>query len=181
MVTGSRIFEFADPHPYQVAIRAANVELIPTTRGDFRAGLMQIDLNRVWMQCGNESLPAISHGLCTPERAPIEFLVGADQPAFQHNGIDVSPGEIVFNDRGLVHRRCFTPHYWGTMSLTPADLAAAGRALAGRELMVPSVTRIFRPAPRLMTDLMTLYEGTVQLAKTSPEKLAHPEVARSLE
>jgi AraC-like DNA-binding protein len=177
----SRIFEFTDPHPYQETIRAAQIELFPTTKGDFRAALLQIDLNRLWMQGGCESLPSVSHGLTSPERASIKFLVGLDQPAFQHNGIDVLLGDIVFNDRRPMHRRYFPPHYWGAMSLTPADLAAAGRVLVGRELSVPPVTRIVRPAPDLMAHLVMLYTSTVQLARTSPEKLAHPEVVRSLE
>jgi AraC-like DNA-binding protein len=67
------------------------------------------------------------------------------------------------------------------MSLTPADLAAAGRALVGRELTVPPITQIARPPPALMTRLHNLHEQATQLASTAPDKLAHPEVARSLE
>jgi AraC-like DNA-binding protein len=181
MVAASRIFEFTDPHPYQVAVRASHIELFPTTKGDFRAGLVQIDLNRVWMQCGNESLPAVSHVQSNPERVSIAFHIGAHQPAFQHNGIDVSPGEITFNGCSLTHRRSFTPHTWGAMSLTPTDLASAGQAIAGCELMVPSVTRIVRPSLELMTHLLTLHLGAVHLAKTAPGKLVKPEIARSLE
>src|SRR5262245_60122855 len=142
----SRAFTFIDPESYQATIRASSIELLPTTRGDFNAELTQIELNRLWMQRGSESLPTISHGILTAQRAVIEFLARQDQPPYQHNGIEVSPGEIVINDWRLVHRRCFTPHHWASMSLAPADLAAAGRALIGQDLNVPLVTRIVRPA-----------------------------------
>src|SRR5262245_59042651 len=177
----SRAFSFTDPHRYQAAIRASNIEFFPTAKGVFNAELIQIDLSRLWLQRGSETLPAISHGVITARRVVIEFLTRQGQPAFQHNGIKVSPGEIVINDWRLVHRRCSAPHHWGSLSLTPADLAAAGRALTGRELSVPSVTRIVRPAPEPMMRLLTLHEDAARLAMTAPEKLAHPQVARCLE
>jgi AraC-like DNA-binding protein len=177
----TRTFVFTDPLSYQAAIRATDIELFPTRKGDFRAELMQIDLDRLCMQRGSESLPAISHAVITEDRLVIEFLVGADQPAFRHNGIDVSPGDMVINDRRLVHRRCFAPHHWGTMSLTRKDLAAATRVFMGREIAGPSITRIVRPTPALMTRLLTLHELTARLAVTVPECFERPEVAKSLE
>jgi len=39
----SKVLNFADPFPYQGAIRAADVELYPTTRGEFHAELTQIN------------------------------------------------------------------------------------------------------------------------------------------
>jgi AraC-like DNA-binding protein len=177
----SRTFTFTDPDAYQAAIRAARIEHFPTSKGDFNAELTRIDLNRLWMQRGNESLPAISHGMLTAKRAVIEFLARQDQPAYQLNGMKVSPGDIVLDDGRHLHRRCFAPRHWASMSLAPADLAAAGRALTGQELNVPLVMRIIRPAPKLMTRLLRLHKEADRLARTAPEKLSHPEVARSLE
>src|SRR5215471_7281635 len=107
-MSASRVSEFTDPYRYQVAVRAANVELYPTTRGDFRGSLMLIDLNRLWMQRGSESLPGISYCAAATGRAAIEFLTSADQPPYQYNGVDVGPGEIVVNDLRLAHRRWST-------------------------------------------------------------------------
>jgi AraC-like DNA-binding protein len=67
------------------------------------------------------------------------------------------------------------------MSLAPDDLAAAAYALTGRELTVPLVVHVVRPTPVLMKRLRSLHEKAVQLAWTAPEKLAHAQVARSLE
>jgi AraC-like DNA-binding protein len=177
----SRIFEFTDPEHYQTAIRASDIELFPTRNGEFFAELIQIDLNRLWLQRGSENLPTISRGVVTAEHAVIEFLTCADQPPFQRNGTDVAPGTIVVDDRRPAHRRCSIPHRWGSTSLTPADLAAAGRALAGRELAIPLVTRFVHPTFQAMARLLALHQGVAQIAKAAPETLAHPEVVRSLE
>ena len=133
------------------------------------------------MQRGSESLPGVSHSAAPDGRAAIEFLTGADQPAYRHNGVEVRPGELVVNDLRLAHRRWSTPHRWGAMSLSPTGLAQVGYALVGRDLTVPPVARVVRPAPELMKSLLTLHAGIAQLAKAAPGVLAHAEVARSLE
>ena len=177
----SHVFAFADPHPYGATIRAAKVEVPPTAKGNFHAELMHINLHRLWLQRGGESLPRILHGAVNAERSAIEFPIRRDQPAIRYRGIDVSPGEIVIHDTNAVHRRSFGPSYWGSMSLTPAHLAESGRALVGREMTRPSVMRIVRPATAIMVRLWQLHEDAAQLAKTAPDRLAQPEVARSLE
>jgi transcriptional regulator GlxA family with amidase domain len=67
------------------------------------------------------------------------------------------------------------------MSLTPDDLAAAGIAIAGCELSVPSHARIIRPSATLMSRLVSLHAQARRLARTAPDKLSHPQIARALE
>jgi hypothetical protein len=50
------ILDFTDPHPYGTAIRAADIELFPTSKGQFRAELTQISFDRLWLQRGTENL-----------------------------------------------------------------------------------------------------------------------------
>jgi hypothetical protein len=50
MVAWSEVLSFADPFPYQAVIRAADLELYPTAKGEFRAELTKICLNKLWMQ-----------------------------------------------------------------------------------------------------------------------------------
>lgn len=181
-MASSSVLTFVDPHPYQAAIRAAQVEILVTTKGDFRAELTKIDLPRLWMQRGRESLPRISHSHIPAERAPIFFLAGANQPAIHHSGMDLSPGEIMVYGSGATHHhRTSAPCHWGSMSLTPRDLASAGRAIVGRDLAVPSVTYLVRPAALLVARLLDLHEAAGQLAKSAPDLLARPQVARALE
>src|SRR6266480_6380154 len=179
-MSASRVFSFDDPHQYGATIRAATVDLFPTAKGRFHADLMQIDLDRLWLQRARENLPRICQGAVNAGRVVIEFLIG-DQPAIKHSGIAVSPGEIVVNDSAFNHRRSFAPCHSGTMSLTHRDLAVLQHTLVGREIKAPSVTEVFRPAPALMANLLTLHQAVAQLATTSPAKLAHPEITRALE
>jgi len=81
----SRILSFTDPLPYQAAIRAADVELYPTSRGEFRAELTQINLNQLWMQRFDEKLPQVYASKIKPGRKVIGFLTSANQPPFQHS------------------------------------------------------------------------------------------------
>jgi AraC-like DNA-binding protein len=67
------------------------------------------------------------------------------------------------------------------MSLTPESLAAAGYALAGRELTVPAPTHVIRPCSAAMSRLLDLHQTAVRLARTTPDLLTQAEVARALE
>jgi hypothetical protein len=73
MASGS-VLNFTDPFPYQKALRISDVELFPTVKGEFRAELMQISLDRLWMQRGHENLPHVVAGTVRPVRKAISFL-----------------------------------------------------------------------------------------------------------
>ena len=70
---------------------------------------------------------------------------------------------------------------WGTMSLTPEHLAAAGEAIIGRPLTPPSFPRRTNPSAPVAARLLRLHEAAGHLAKTAPDILAKPEVARAIE
>ncbi len=69
----SQVTAFADPDRYGAAIRAADVTVTPTARGDFHAELARIDFHRLWMQRFAESGPVIKYSTLTRQRAPIVF------------------------------------------------------------------------------------------------------------
>lgn len=174
--------QFTDPYHYQETLRAANVRGVITDRGDFAAELLQVDLQRLWMQAGSESLPRSAHIRLAPDRVPIFFLPDAEAPALQASGIDLEPGMIVVWGPGSAHfQRTESPARWATMSLTPDDLLAAGRAIARQEIVVPRDTRVLRPSDAAMARLTALHADARRLAKEAPERLAHPEVVRALE
>jgi AraC-like DNA-binding protein len=164
-----------------VAIRAAQLEFFPTEKGVFHAELTKIDLGRLWMQRGKESLPRIFHGAVSPDRAVIGFMTDSEQPECRHCGTDVSPGEIIVDDHNEMHRQTDAPCRWGAMSMTPEALVAAGIALMGRPTLCPSVTMVIRPSSARMSRLLSLHESAGHLAKTAPDILANPQVARALE
>ena len=134
----SRVFAFADPIEFQETIRAAEVTVVPTARGEFRAELTRIDFDRLWMQRVTESAPVVKHSEIHVERAPILFLTRSDEPTIRHGGADLSSNEIVVYGLGAsIHHKSAGPCRWGAMSLAPDDLADTAYALVGRELLPP--------------------------------------------
>src|SRR5258708_35705740 len=97
----SRILSFTAPLPYQAAIRGADVELYPTTRGEFRAELTQINLNQLWMQRFDEKLPQVFASKIRAGRRVIGFLTG-EQPPIQHGDQYLSPQDSVTCNSSLV-------------------------------------------------------------------------------
>jgi AraC-like DNA-binding protein len=181
-MTKSATVGFTDPFAFQAALRAAEVQLCVTGKGDYRAELTQIDLNRLWMQRAREDLPRIYHVAISPKRAVIAFLADANQAVSHYCGMEMLPANIVVHGLGSTsHHRTGSSCHWGAMSLTHDDLAAAGYALAGRDLTAPSHLHLARPSPALLSRLLNLHAAAEQLAKTGPNILAHPEVARALE
>jgi AraC-like DNA-binding protein len=178
----SCVLTFSDPYSYQTAIRAAQVEIVVTAKGDFRSELTKIELPRLWMQRGRESLPRISNVHLPLQRTPFFFLAAANQPPIHHTGMKLSPGEILADGLNTSHHDWTSaPCHWASMSLPPDDFGSAVRALTGRDLTVPSVTRLVRPSPASFSRLSNLHEAAGRLAKTEPGILARPEVAGALE
>src|SRR5260370_22624047 len=89
----SKVLNFTDPCPYMAAIRAADMEILPTTQGEFRAELTQVTLNELWMQRFSESLPRVHKGTVRGRRNGFTFLTEA-QPELHNRGTLWSPGEI---------------------------------------------------------------------------------------
>jgi AraC-like DNA-binding protein len=67
------------------------------------------------------------------------------------------------------------------MSLKPEDLAAASEAIIGRPLTPPSFPRWTSPPASVVSRLLQLHEAAGHLARTAPDILAKPEVARAIE
>ncbi len=181
MVAWSKVLSFTDPFSYQANIRAADLEIIPTARGEFRAELTQVCLNQISMQRARENLPRICTGAVTPHRRVVGFLTRANQPPQKHNGRDVIGGDIIVNDGNLMHRRTESCCDWGSMSMALDDFDAACKALTGYELPKESSTYIVRPSPALMWRLLNVHERVGLMSRTEPDVLRSPEVSRGLE
>jgi len=75
----SAIRTVTDVDEYRAANRRSCVELTVTARGSFTVSITRIDLHRLWMQRGSESLPRIRHAEPSPARRcgrrPNRFVV----------------------------------------------------------------------------------------------------------
>jgi AraC-like DNA-binding protein len=177
----SKVLSFNDPFQYQSSIRAADVELYPTARGEFGAELTQINLHQLWMQRFDEKLPQVYGGRVRPGRRVIGFLTTDHQPGFQHCGIEVSPRDIVVSNYEVMHHRTRGDCHYAAMSLATEDFDAACETILGHECSGLARKHLVRPDSALMARLVRLHETAGQIAKTAPEILALPEVARSIE
>jgi AraC-like DNA-binding protein len=178
----SAVMTFTDPDAYHAGFRGLQVEGVVTARGEYRAELTRIDLHRLWMQRGDESLPRIVSITPSGKRASILLATDRNQPAMHINGMAVSESEIVLHGvSSLRHSRSSAACRWGALALTQEDLAATGQALIGREFIAPALTHRIRPPAPLLSRLRNLHEAAGHLAKTAPDILANPEVARALE
>ena len=173
---------FSDPFCFQSTIRAADVDFSIRAAGTYRAELTRVDFSQLWMQRGSESLARVAHAANSPNRAPIFFLTDADQRGMHHSGMELSTDDIAVYARSATHHhRTSGPVRWGAMSLAPDDLATISRAVAGRELAVPTTTRRVRPKPADLSRLRSLHEAAGNMAQATPDVLANDEVARAIE
>jgi AraC-like DNA-binding protein len=178
----SAVLTFTDPDAYHANIRAPEVEGVITAPGNFHAELTRIDFPRLLMQRGDESLPRILNFATTPGRVAFFFAAGPSPPVTQLNGMEMSQWEVVALGSGLArHHRSSAACQWAAMSLTHEDLVAAGLAIVGRELTLPTFAHRIRPPAHLLSRLSNLHDAADHLAKTAPDILTHPEVARALE
>jgi AraC-like DNA-binding protein len=181
-LSDSQAFTFADPDAFRTAIRTTQIELLLTQKGDFRADLVRAELNGLWMQQGSDCLPRIVRATTMPERASILFLSDKGQAPFIHSGAEVTPSDLVFYCRSDVHHhRTQGACRWGTLSIPAERLPTVSLDIAGREVAVPSETRVFRPAPQAMARLVKLHGKIGNLFKTRDKTLEHPAIVKALE
>ena len=178
----SAIRTFSDPDDYFAGIRNLQIEGLITRRGEFRAELKRIDLHRLWTHRYAEILPRIMKVTPSGMRAPIVFATDDGQPAIQIDGIDISQNQIVklAPDREWYFRFSASCNS-SSMSLAPEDLAVAGEAIIGRELMPATFTHSITPPAPALSRLRKLHEAAGHLADNAPDILAKSEVARAIE
>ena len=150
--------------------------------GELRAELTIIELPRAWMCRFDENLPRILRVTPSGKRAWIVFVTAAGQPAMQINGIEIAHDQI---SRNGLDWECYlqssAASKWGTMSLAPEELAAAGEAIIGHELLPPTFPRAVTPPSAALSRLRKVHDAVGHLASTAPDILAKPEVARAMD
>ena len=177
----SRVLSFTDPFAYQSAFRSVEGDLFPTAKGNFYAELTHVSMSKLWVHSAHEDLPRIYVGAVKPHRTVIGFLTRPNQSPMMHCGMAVSPGDIIINDTDMMHRRTEANCDWGSMSLPKDDLDATCQAVTGHEYAGSPSKHLVKPAPDLMSRLLKIHGMVDQLAKTMPDILSLPEVARALE
>jgi hypothetical protein len=86
--------QLPDPFPYQTNVRAADMRIFPTVKGEFRGQVTQIVMNELWMQRFHETLARVHKGTIRPGRKIFSFLSQV-QPEVYHCGRLLLQGELI--------------------------------------------------------------------------------------
>jgi len=178
----SVVHTFTDPVEYFTGIRNLQIVGLVERHGEFRATSTRIALDRLFMYRSDENLPRMMKVSPSGRRAGIIFATAPGQPAMQINGIEIAGDQI--SRTGLDwewYLRSSADCGWGSMSLAPEDLAAASEVIIGRTLMPATFAYSLTPPAPLLLRLRKLHEAADHLAKTAPDILAKPDVARAIE
>jgi len=177
----SEVLTFTDAYDYQRAQRATTVEMVVTGAGNYRGDIKRFDLDKLQMQRNSCNLPFVARASFYTDRVMFLFLT-QNEPPMGVLGSELHPGDMgIISIGDEFHVRTSAESWWATMMLSPSDLAAAGRALLGRDILAPNATQFTRPAPHLMARLLKLHQAASDLATTAPDIFAHPEVSKAFE
>lgn len=173
---------FTDPDQFQEHVRSANVEVLVTACGPYRAELLQVQLDRVVPERGRQSLPHIAHVTTPADRSLILFHSGADEPTAIMGKFEFDPGDFAYAPRGSDHYSRGTWNTgWASLSPPSTDLAVAAQVLCGSDLLRVYHSGLHKTPAPLMARLRKLHKAVSDLATTAPDALARPEVAIALE
>jgi len=176
----SRVVRFTDPLACQAAIQSADVEILPTTTGDFQVEITQVEMHRLCVQRFKVASPAVCKVAYKSDRRSVGFLTESNSASLQHRGLDILPGDIIISGSDVAHRRSGADFHYGSISLATNELDAAGRVITGDEYMT-RLDQPIRPHRLPMARLLKLHKLLGQLAHDTPEILKLPEVVRALE
>ncbi len=175
---GSSIFTDADG--YQACLRDLFDLLVPHPR-DFRARLTWVDLPSLRLLRADEASSRVAYVTLSPEQVFLTFPIKQGSVLIA-GGVDLHFGDFMFHSRGeRLHQRTTTACRWGSISLPASVLAAAGRTIAGRDLLAPPFGRVVRPVASDRQRLLRLHAQAGRIAETSLDRIGSKEVVRALE
>src|SRR6516164_8918912 len=157
-------FTFGDPDSYADAIEKAAVKLTITGAGDFSAQLVRLELKQLVIYRLRERLPRIAYISLPSEKVFLSFPVGPGSLVL--DGFVLRRGDIVFHSPGQqVHQRCDGECQWGLISLSPEQLAHYAKALNGRPIAIPEISKILSPARPSRSRFHRLFRKACDLAE----------------
>lgn len=177
----SRKLSFSDPYECQIAIPAADIEIIPTAKGAFRLGITQVGMPNLWMQRFQMTSPHVSTASLSSDRYAIGFLADETSSSFRYCGRELSPNAIVTIGDEVAYQNCHVDSVFGTMSLRKADLRAAAQSLTGGAFDKPLRGTSLREVPGAISRARSLHRTVAELASHSPDILAQPAVQHAFE
>jgi AraC-like DNA-binding protein len=172
---------FTDPEDFRANVPGASINLVLTSRCDFKTHLTWVNVGGLRVVRCEESAPRIAFVALEPRWVFVSFPTRHNPPPIW-NGIEMRPGEIVWHGLGdRIHQRTNGPGRWALMSLASRDLADFSQALIYTKLTPSPAGKILRPSSKLVAELLRLHAQACRLVETKPDMIAHREVARAME
>ena len=130
---------FSNASELEEALRnVGDVRLIVTGRGEFRARLTHVELQRLRLWAVDERASRIGFLKIPPDVLLALFTIG-DQPSPIWSGISLNQGEILTcGPNHRLHMRTEGPSCWGAVSLPADEFRAYFNQLTGQVLTCPS-------------------------------------------
>lgn len=177
--TGTAVF--TNPEDYQAGIGGANLDLVLTAPGEFKARLTWLKLPCLHLFRARENLQRIGYLSLSPVRTFVSFPLTSPS-SLVWNGVELRPGDIVLHSRGeKAHQWTKGTIQWAFISLPPGQLAYYCKVMAELDLNDCPVGRILRPQPRTAMQLRRLHAKACRLTEIKPEIFTHREAARAVE
>jgi AraC-like DNA-binding protein len=163
------------------AMPGATVEPCLLAPGEFYAKITSISLHALKIRAFSVSRQHIMHASLRDDSALFSFLLPTGADLFYNGTRLTSVGVARLVRRDSFFQRTAEPAIWGCMFLPPEVIRTAGATVAGLDLVAPKAEIIVACAPRPIAKLRRLTESARLLAEGTPEVIAQPEAARSLE
>jgi AraC-like DNA-binding protein len=127
-----------------------------------------------------ERLPRIAYISLPSEQIFLSFPVGPGSLIL--DGSVLRRGDIVFHSPDHhMHQRSNGECHWGLISLSLEQLAHYSKALTGRSIAIPEMSKILSPTRPSRSRFHRLFREACHLAESKKRLIERPEVARALE
>ena len=173
---------FSEPEEFEAALWVEGLSgLVITGRGQFRARLTQIALNRMRLSAAEEKLPRIAFVVVPADMVLVWFPSGnVEAPICGGIGVHANELLTVWSGQQL-HAVSNGATHWGAMQLRRNVLTKHGVMLSGKAFSIlPGVQR-WRPPAAVNRQLRSLHAAAIRSAARCPQALADTETAHGLE
>src|SRR5215813_2864016 len=129
---GSRMSVFGEAEDFQASLSADGVaDMLFTGRGDFRARLTQVELERVRLAAVEEAQARIAFVVVPAGRVLVAFPIDRG-PSPVWSGIEIRTAEMVtFGPGQRLHVLTIGACHWGAIDVPAQQLADYGHAVNG--------------------------------------------------
>ena len=171
---------FSNASELEEALRnVGDVRLIVTGRGEFRARLTHVELQRLRLWAVEERASRIGFLKIPPDALLALFTIG-DQSSPIWSGSSLNQGEILTcGPNHRLHVRTEGASCWGAVSLPADEFQAYFNQLTGQAM--PILAQRWCPAAAACKRFVALHAAAIRAAGMRPQTIVDPEAAHGME